>query len=61
MGLGWTHNICEECYRKKFPGREPMLLVNFEWDECCFCNEKNIDGIYIRCDPKETKCTHDPI
>ncbi len=52
----WTHIICDDCWIKKFPDREPVRLKTVEALICCFCGNPTISSIYVRHDPKELKC-----
>lgn len=50
----WTHAICDDCYAKREPGREPVRLVNRELEHCCFCGDQTLSGIYYRHAPSVT-------
>ncbi len=57
----WTHSICEPCYRIEnekdvtLP-EEPVRITNPPVEDCCFCGQPHINGIYIRRDPAAVKC-----
>ena len=56
--MGWTHRICEECWNKRNPDREPVK-VKSQYDElkpCCFCGKETASGIFVRFDPKQLNC-----
>lgn len=59
--MGWTHNICLSCWKKREPNREPYKVNNSGSDRCCFCGQLNHDGIFIRKDPKRLDCHCDDI
>ncbi len=46
----WRHNICQVCWDRKNPGREPHRIVEELRSErrCCYCGALNRDGIGIR-------------
>ena len=51
----WTHNICGFCWIEFHHGNGvpmPVCLKNPVEETCCFCGQKNIDGIFIRHDPR---------
>jgi hypothetical protein len=50
----WTHNICAECWNKKNPGHLVVRAAEHLEDTCCYCGERNGEGIYVRDDPKNT-------
>jgi hypothetical protein len=52
----WTHNICKQCYTRFYPNREPTTLTLAERKLCCFCAQPNLDGIYVREDPRKLLC-----
>lgn len=54
MSSRWNHSICDDCWDKLNPGREPSRL--FDGPEvCCFCGETHNSGILVRRHPD----THD--
>lgn len=56
----WTHSICSECFKERYPDREPVRVKYTPVEQCCFCGKPTSMGIYIRFDPKELKfCDHD--
>lgn len=50
--MSWTQPICERCYRRLHPHREPVRLTVPDREQCCMCGEGTADGIYDRLDPK---------
>ena len=52
----WNHAICEECWKKRKPGEEPVRIIGLVAELCCFCGNPTLDGIYVRQDPKKTFC-----
>jgi hypothetical protein len=54
----WSHHICDECFAKKYPDKQPIrakhqyLIV----ENCCFCGQPSKSGIYTREDPTKTRC-----
>lgn len=49
----WTHDICDECWAAREPGREPFRLSTEYRDveRCCFCGKQTESGIAVREDP----------
>lgn len=54
--MGWTHVMCGVCWNERNPDEEPVALKNAPVEKCCFCAGLTNTGIYIREDPKLTKC-----
>lgn len=54
--MSWQHSICDLCYSKEQPGRDPIRLKEAELSTCCFCGELHDSGIYYRKDPQLTLC-----
>ena len=56
----WNHNICQACWNKKNPDREPVRIkpAYAYLATCCYCGAENRDGIYVREDPAKMKCYH---
>ena len=52
----WTHPICQPCWDRNFPGREPIIVTFTDPELCCFCREREAEGIYVRHDPAELEC-----
>jgi len=49
--IGWTHNMCTDCYTR-WTGRKPIAKINDgENDRCCLCGEYNTEGVYMRESP----------
>ena len=48
----WNHSVCDQCFEKRQPGREPVRVVSI----CCDCGVQHRSGIYVRGDPKQSKC-----
>ncbi len=62
----WTHNICKPCWRLwsiSVHGieKDPVSMVNAKAELCCFCGAINLNGIFVRENPKSNKlvCSHD--
>lgn len=49
--MSWTQPICEDCWRERYPGREPVRLVDAEAEACCYCGRVGMIDIYVRVDP----------
>ncbi len=45
-----NHTICEACWKKRNPGREPVRMVDdfAIAEKCCFCGEATKARIYVR-------------
>jgi len=54
--MEWTHSICDNCWKKRDPDREPVRFLLPPEERCCFCGRLHKSGVYIRHDPKELKC-----
>lgn len=52
----WTHAICSRCFAQIRPARVPSVVLGSPEEHCCFCGEKTREGIYLRWDPRETRC-----
>jgi hypothetical protein len=54
----WTHAICDVCWVKREPGRQPFQIGAGlrEKEKCCFCGKPTWAGIYIRTDPESLLC-----
>jgi len=52
----WTHNICDDCWAKREPGRLAHRLCEAGMTTCCFCGKPTKGGIYVREDPTKLKC-----
>ncbi len=52
----WTHAICDDCWDAKRPERPSPRDGKGEPTMCCFCGAPTASGIYVREDPKKTKC-----
>lgn len=52
----WTHAICNDCWDKENPGKVPRRLVNKVVEDCCFCGQPTISGIYVKQHPADTPC-----
>lgn len=47
----WTHSMCNLCWDKKNPTREPYVIKDRMLENCCFCGEPTRSGIYVRENP----------
>ncbi len=56
----WTHSICEACWNRREPDREPVRIREEFRDEqaepCCFCGKGHASGISVREDPALVAC-----
>ena len=50
--MGWRHAICDACWWKREPDREPVRVLDCR-ELCCFCGHRETDGIYVMEDPKK--------
>lgn len=50
----WTQAICERCWLRRHPRRQPVRLADREevLEQCSFCGEPTFAGIYVRDDPE---------
>jgi hypothetical protein len=53
----WTHNICVDCWKKRYTSR-PTAIQGIPEEVCCFCGKANSDGVFIRADPSTLLCKH---
>lgn len=54
----WVHAMCDGCWKKRHPDRDPAranLFDEGEPDACCYCDAP-INGIYVREDPQLAPC-----
>jgi hypothetical protein len=51
----WNHLICDDCWEKRDPGREPHRIIGAKTDSCCFCGNPTLSSIWVRHDPKDPK------
>ncbi len=56
MSMGWTHTLCDECYRHEEPGREPVRILDAERETCCRCGHETLSGVYYRAAPNKYAC-----
>lgn len=56
-GSKFTHSICDDCWKKREPGRKPARTMDVDNHPCCFCGVAHDSGIYVRENPKNTKCS----
>lgn len=40
--------VCDECWERRNPGREPVRLVDPKRDVCAFCEKWTESGIRVR-------------
>lgn len=55
----WNHSICEDCWKKKNPDREPSRLVDAVTEVCCYCMNFHKSGILVRDNPDNLLCKGD--
>lgn len=61
MPVSWTHSVCDDCWNKKAPGREPVRITAEPLDNrCCLCGAEHRSGIFVRLNPSEMTCVHSP-
>ena len=47
--MGWrTVPICEHCWRKQEPMREPVRFLQPDNERCYSCGSETLSGIYVR-------------
>lgn len=56
MSGRWDHAICDGCWKKREPGRDPVRLKLMQCETCCFCGSPTVDGIFVREDPQKALC-----
>jgi hypothetical protein len=39
---------CDLCWIERQGGREPVRLREPDAEECCYCGEQTLSGIYVR-------------
>lgn len=47
----FTQPQCGTCFADKYPGREPVRIIEAEQEVCCTCGSQTSEGIYVRVDP----------
>jgi hypothetical protein len=52
----WEHLICEDCWKSKNAGVEPIRSLTVPAGNCCFCLAKTNSQILVRRDPRTTLC-----
>ncbi len=61
MGNGnWNHAVCDACWEKKVPGRDPVRIVEATKEVCCLCGADTQSGIWVRANPANMSCRHSP-
>lgn len=55
--MNWNQPCCDACWiaytlQHEMPGREPVRLRQPMHEQCCFCGEGTLSGIYVRVDPR---------
>lgn len=63
----WNHSICGECWflrvdkeEGKGAWRMPARDLAAREEECCFCGNRTVLGIYVRHNPNHLNCKHEP-
>lgn len=51
----WNHLICDDCWEKQNPNREPRRIKDLNSQHCCFCGNPTLSGIWVRNNPKDEK------
>lgn len=54
--MSWTHSICDRCWSRRNPEREPIRVDGTGWRACCFCGRPTSAEISLRADPASTRC-----
>lgn len=52
----WRHAICDKCWQKREPGKEPIRLKDADPVDCCFCNKRTHSRIFVRADSADMPC-----
>ena len=60
MGNGWTHEMCETCWRERHETSPILRPTDGPPEPCCFCRRPTRSGIYVRYDPLHLACRHSP-
>lgn len=54
--MAWGNgSICEECYRSRYPDREPLQVAETTRETCIDCGKVTRSGIFIRVDLAKVK------
>ena len=56
MSNRWTHSICDECWKKRYPERGAHRLIGASPERCCFCGKEHKSGIFVRENPADMEC-----
>jgi hypothetical protein len=53
----WTHAICGHCWGRLNPNQViPIAVRKPEIEVCCFCGALTAGGIYVRQNPRGSRC-----
>ena len=54
----WVHVICDNCWYRQHPGKQPVRRAVEEAVRCCFCAGQHLtsSGIFVRWDPAALSC-----
>ncbi len=54
----WNHSICDVCWSRLYPDREPVTIVPDyrHVEQCCYCGGEHCSGIYFRAEPQKLHC-----
>jgi hypothetical protein len=52
----WSHSCCEQCWRKREPAYEPVIVLSSPREKCCYCGHFTSAGIFVRDDPAKVQC-----
>ena len=56
MGRYRAHVICDACWSRREPDREPVRFRDPAEATCCFCGTATESGIYVREDGSVLRC-----
>ncbi len=57
--MGWTQPLCDSCWKKRNPDREPFKMMPGDSEQCCLCGQSTDSGIYDRIDPSTVRFPSD--
>ena len=51
--FSWNALLCEDCWYKREPRRDPVRVVGDTWGQCSMCGNGTPSGIYVRMNPED--------
>ncbi len=57
---GWTHAMCDFCWKLRQGPRQPVRLTDAEVETCCWCGVGTQSGIYVRAKADVVEVPHCP-